>query len=300
MHPKRVLVGVLCFLVASAMLSPAFAQTPSRHPVKSAQGPKPLVSLGAPSTIPAYKAVLIADGLCYPSGIGAFPERNRVLFNTQCDYQLWYFYLGTLTAVPVPASVYHASRYNGGFFVGDDYGYIYQLKDGPEPGLETLARITHSLNYILGLDVDPVTRSIYVVSDRLPSYLNVLPQQGRGAPITLANLGFDSWGVAVRGNYLYVSDTYGGRIWRIKKTGGPLTVYASGFNGPTDIIADSKGNLYVAEFFGGSVKMIPAYTTKTKTIAWGMSMPYYLGLDSRGDIYVSDFDAGIVWMLKKK
>jgi DNA-binding beta-propeller fold protein YncE len=294
MLSKKIWVGVSCLVLVAVLVSPAPGQTrpsdpPRNVPLKSSPPKMPFIS-----TIPAYQAVLIADGLGSPRGIGAFPERGRVLFNTEDDYRLWYFNLGTLQAVPIPPDEFQASRYNGGYFVGDDSGYIYQLKDGVV--LETLAWVPGAPGYITGLDVDPVTRSIYVIDY---DSVWVLPK-GQTVPVLLKNLGFSSWGIGVRGNYLYISDFDNNRLWRMPKKGGNLTLYVSGLNGPSDVVADPKGNLFIAEGSGGSVAKIPAKTTKIKRIAWGMSWPYYLGLDSQGDVCVSDFVAGTVWMLMKK
>jgi DNA-binding beta-propeller fold protein YncE len=212
------------------------------------------------------------------------------LVNTEYDCGLWRYFRGSqyLIFQGVP---FHSSRMRGTrYVVGDDAGDIFELSGKLLKLLATLGR-----GYITGLDVDK-NGDVYFIENSL-EVLYRLPK-GSSVPVAVARLGFASWGVAVKGNALYVSDCSGENIYTLPKTGGSLTLFVSGLVGPCDLIFDRMGNLYIAEYGGGSIAFIRAGSTTVKRIATGFTNPYYIGLDVAGYVYFTDFATGKLWMFK--
>jgi hypothetical protein len=233
-------------------------------------------------------ATLLAGGLNMPWGLGVFTGAS-VLVNTESG--LWLCFGGSKYLVTTPSNPLTFSRMRGTrYVVGDIAGNIYELSG---KSLKLLTSITGS---IFGLDIDK-NGDVYFIDLGAHFVIYRLPW-GSNEPVFVAMLNFIASGVAVKGNTLYVSDYDWGKIWTLSKTGGSPTLFASGLNGPQDLIFDRMGNLYVAESVGGSIAFIRAGSTTVKRIATGFGYPPSLGLDIAGYLYFTDLETGKLWMIK--
>jgi sugar lactone lactonase YvrE len=89
--------------------------------------------------------------------------------------------------------------------------------------------------------VSPSTRSV------MP-YAHVSTVAGTGGEFG------EPFGIAVKGNDIYVSDGQHGRIWRV--TGAAITVFADGLDTPSGIAFDPGGNLIVADPGSHTIKIV--------------------------------------------
>jgi DNA-binding beta-propeller fold protein YncE len=293
MRSKRlVLAGLGCVLILLALPTSAQVTDKPGNPSHPTAGIFVNPTFTPPSTAPGYEAVLLASSLPGPRGLGVKPKGGEVYVVTENDHGLWHYQGGTLTFIMTTPVLMHGSRYKGGYLVGGEDGSIRKYVGGT-----TLKILTSYLTGdVYSLDVDAATGAVYFTSStnvyRLP--------KGRTTPEYLTSLPGNSWGIAVKGNYLYITQYDYDLIYRMRKTGGPLSTFATGLNGPTDLVFDRHGNLYVAEFNSGSIAAIRARTSTVERIGWGFGEPYYIGVDRQGNVVFSDFGTYYLWVLKKK
>lgn len=110
------------------------------------------------------------------------------------------------------------------------------------------------------------------------------PESGIGEP----------FGMAVKGNEVFVSDGAAGKIWRI--SGGVVSEYASGFNTPSGLAFEPSGELIVADSGSNSIKLVlPGGVTDTIAetggqtgIVSGFAHPAGVAVTSQGNVYFSD------------
>jgi hypothetical protein len=242
----------------------------------------------SPTVFTPATATLLASGLNYPWGLGVFTG-SSVLVNTG-DNNLWRYLGGSKYLVLTSTHGLTASRMSGlSYVTGDDRGNIYMLSG---KSLKLLTSIKDG--DIFGLDIDK-NGDVYFIDDD-HQVLYRLPR-GSIVAVTVATLPFESYGVAVKGNTLYVSDFDGGNIYTLPKTGGSLTLFASGLDLPEDIVFDRMGNLYTSEWYG-NIAFIRAGSKAIKIIATGFENPLGLGIDMAGYLYFTDYGAGKLWMFK--
>ena len=101
------------------------------------------------------------------------------------------------------------------------------------------------------------------------------------------------YGIAFNsGGDLFVADSYGANIIRIKRNGDRST-FATGVSGGQDLAFDSAGNLFVASVGTGNIY---EYTPDgvQSTFASGLIHPFGLAFDNAGDLFVSDNGNGAI------
>jgi len=163
-----------------------------------------------------------------------------------------------------------SSRDGTVFFGSTAKGTIYRAAPGAEHADAWIQASTTGLNNVLGVLADDKSNTLWVVS-------NVTG--GRGAPSTgqMALRSFDLQTGAARGTYpaqgggilndiaiavdgsVYVSETFGGRILRLKQGATALDVWVTDpqLRGVDGLSFLADGALYVNNFFSGALLRIP-------------------------------------------
>lgn len=297
---KQFMVLMLCVLALAIGLSAAQAQAQAQRKLCDPPQPQRAGASFIPSvtTYLGYKASLILSGLDEPAGIGVSPKGDKICFGTESDYSVWMYQNQELKLIQTTPNSPLGASYRGAFYWGDANGNISKAGDGLPP--QYLASVPDT--FISALDVDPQTGIIYFIAEHPTSVayiaiLKLLP--GSSTPVALGYIFNSSWGLAVKGNFLYFTYYSSGQIYKESKNGGPLILVTGGLNGPTDICFDTKGNMIVAEWNGGSIARVKAGSLIIARIATGLANPYYLQLDASDNIYLTDNATGMLWKLKK-
>jgi sugar lactone lactonase YvrE len=90
-------------------------------------------------------------------------------------------------------------------------------------------------------------------------------------------------------DFVYVSDSGSGNVYKYTTTGTNLGVFVSGLNNPTGVAVDSAGNVYVGNSYGS----IEEYTSTGTDLGvfvsggYGVSGPLGLAFDSSGYFYIA-------------
>ncbi len=156
------------------------------------------------------------------------------------------------------------------FFGSTAKGTIYRAVPGAAQAEAWIQASSNGLNNVLGVLADDKSNTLWVVS-------NV--RRGRGAPSTgqMALRSFDLKTGAARGTYpaegggtlndiaiapdgsIYVSETFGGRILRLKQGATALDVWVTDpqLRGVDGLSFLADGALYVNNFFSGALSRIP-------------------------------------------
>ena len=320
----QVFLVVLCIL--SLMAGTALAQgkaDPNRR-LKTRTAVATALALGQPSLIHpplntkavsapipittqlGYQASLQLGGLYYPSGIGVSWRGDTILFaQDEGSGNVYWHHDHIIDAIPTPTSYLHAARERGAFYVGSYYGEVYKVVDRQYVSLRGWDEYGDD---IAALDVDLATGTVYFTTNYYDggygeywTGLYALPKNTSSA--ILMDWWWDEpcWGIAVKGNFLYITDYYNDSIWKYPKQVqyGPWLEFVFGLDGPTDICFDKLGNMFVAEWGGGSIARVKAGSYNIVRIASGLISPYYLQLDGSDNIYFTDYDMGAIWKLKK-
>jgi len=249
-----------------------------------------------------YQASLQLGGLYYPNGIGVSWRGDTILFaQDEGSGNVYWHHDHTVDAIPTPTSYLHAARERGAFYVGSYYGEVYKVVDRQ---YVTYRGGDWYGDDIAALDVDLATGTVYFVTNYEDGYdywsgLYKLPPNTTEAILMDEWWDEPCWGIAVKGNFLYVTDYYSGSIYKTPKQGGDWTEIVFDLDGPTDICFDKLGNMFVAEWGGGSIARVKAGSLNIVRIASGFDSPYYLQLDGSNNIYFTDYDMGAIWKLKK-
>ena len=289
---------VLCVLVLAVGLGASFQGKALGHsptlpkPPRTGSSFVPLI----PTEL-RFKAALLAEGLYYPEGIGVTPMGDKVFFAAN-DYDLYCYKNRAVQYVTDAPYGLHSLRFRGALYGGDNYGNLYKLVN--KTTLKPLVEYFENA-FIPALDVDKQTGFIYFVAIDNFGYWGAIFKMppGGGSPIWVADLYDYSWGLAVKGNFLYVSYYYENVIVKLPKFGGPELLVSDQLIGPTDLGFDNEGNIVVAEFWNGAIARIKADSGNVVRIATGLNAPYYLQLDSFGHIYFTDAYAGNLWKLRR-
>ncbi len=284
-------VAGLCFGLVQAQTGPK----PSDRTPASAAGPAGPIVTG-----PGYSVVLLSSSMPYYAwGVGVPPSAGTIYVGGIGSVGA-YSGGASFTVASAPIWVTAARfRQNYGFTCGDDYGHIYRLNAA-----------THTLNrlatvpgepFITGLEVDPADGTIYFVAqDYVNSYYHLYRmRKGSRTPKYMRRLPIEPYGVSVVKDTLYLTDMWNGGVYRMPKSGGALTLVASGLDGPCDIVADGGGNLYLTEYWGGTIVAIKSGTGKWSRIATGFDGPMGIGVDANGNIYFCEQASYCLWMLQK-
>lgn len=303
------MVGCVILLLAGSL--PAGTKLPPLKPTSAPAAPpapsyKPLI----PETIPAYKATLIASGLDKPAGVGVNRYGQYAFVNEFGGNRLWRYQPGGMLSLYTDFGLDEgldfypsAGKMWNQYYFGNNWGGLYRIEaDGSRtwvwnyggPGCTiTAIGIDHSTGLVYFMLTwwagTPITTNLYRFD----------PRTGQGVWFG----GFDdiSYGIAVKGNLVYISLYNSGTIVREDKRdlGNVKDVFASGLGGPSDMEFDAAGNLYFTEGVG-RVSVIKAGTRAAKPLGWGFSGPLGLALNPKGDIFFSDYYGGALWVLKKK
>lgn len=290
----RIVVLALIFLVAAAGAFAARERaTPACPPLRNRA---PGAGLGSGITTKlGYHAALVKGGLSNPEGIGVSTTGGTIYF-VEGGSDLYRLFSGQVQSFPT-AYTLKTCRLRGGLYVGDYYGSVLRIGANG-----SVTPWSHDYdNYIVsGLDADPQTGKVYFIAygyngSAYDSHLYGVPPGGGPAVLlnTLHNV--QSWGVAVRGNYLYVPDYSAGTIWRYPKSGGSWQAFRTGFIGPMDVAFDKAGNMYVTEWAGGSLARVAAGSRVIVRIASGFDFPFHLQLDGLGRIYLTEIYGNAIW-----
>jgi len=293
----QIVLVVLSVLVLTAWAVPGQVHKapgyPPQHHRQSVAVPSPI------STYMGYKAVSMIKGLNIPGAIAVSTPGDSIYFGFDDEGSIFRLRNNKVTAFPITGTYIDACRLRGSLYIGDSHVNIYKLEAGGT--LHLLASLGMVGVWVGGLDVDLSNGTIYfVVNDILSSWsgLYALPA-GSSTPIML-----DDWynaqsaGLAVKGNFLYISDYDKGSIWTYSKQGN-WTEIITGLDGPADLGFDKQGNMFVAEFDGGSIARVKAGSLSITRIASGLNEPYRLQLDASDRIYFTDSWTGIIWKLFK-
>jgi hypothetical protein len=274
-------------------------KTPSHPPLnnKTVNGPAVI------TTQLGYQASLHLDGLYYPMGIGVSWRGDTILFTQgYSSGNVYWHHDKTIDAIPTPESYLRVCRERGALYVGSGYGEVYKVVD--RQYVTYLGEDWYG-DDIAALDVDMATGAVYFVTNYY-GYDYDWSGLYKLSPNTTEAILIDSWwdepcwGLAVKGNYLYITDYYNDSVWKTPKKGGPWTEIVFDLDGPTDICFDKLGNMFVAEYRGGSIARVKAGGAHDIVrIATGFYSPYYLQLDGSNNIYFTDYNMGQIWKLRK-
>ena len=176
---------------------------------------------------------------------------------------------------PMPENL-TSSRDGTVFFGSTAKGTIYRAVPGAAQADEWIPGSTNGLNNVLGVLADDKSNILWVVSNA---------RGGRGAPATgqTALRSFDLKTGAARGTFpaegggtlndiaigadgfVYVSETSGGRILRLKPGATTLDVWVTDpqLRGVDGLSFLADGALYVNNFFSGALSRIPVKTDGT-------------------------------------
>jgi len=253
------------------------------------------------TTYLGYRAAVMAEGLYYPDAIAVSSRGDSIYFGEGGSGDIFRLLNQKIASTPVSFDDVEVARLRNAFYVGDDYGEIYKL--GPAGKYQHQASTPAPFDvYVSGLDIDPVSGAIYYVVNSWDDYESALFKlpAGSDTPIYLDSWEEDpSWGLAVKGKYLYVTDYYSDSLWSFSLESGDWEEIVTGLGGPTDICFDKLGNLFVAGYSDGTIYRIKAGTWAVSTIADGLYEPFRLQLDASNRIYFTDYGAGIIWKLFK-
>jgi serine/threonine-protein kinase len=146
-----------------------------------------------------------------------------------------------------------------------------------------------------GLATDNIG-SVYV-ADTDNSRVQVFPAGSTTASLTINDAGEYPAGVAVLGNYIYVtniistSDGAGGLVSFNKKTGTPYRTYSCDLFEAFFVAADKKGDVFVDGFnnsFDTVVVEFPQASTTCTTLPISISFPGGLQVDKSSNLVVDD------------
>jgi DNA-binding beta-propeller fold protein YncE len=297
---KRNLVGILCLsmvlivagVVSAGQIKPRPGEyTPTVTP--------PALTSSTVKTSPAYYPVLLSDSMPGPWGVGVTDSGAQVYVNCPYNFQIRKWEGGVTSVVLDTATGPCAGKWRSdiGFFFGDFDGTIFHcLMDGPM--LKTVG--STGPGFVSGLDIDPASATIYFINND-QGKLYSLPNFDGHMPYFIAAIGPESsWGLAVKGDYIYFSYYYSGTVVRIPKRGGRARLVASGLGGPCGLDFDKKGTLYIADYEGGRILRIAKGSRTPQVIASGFGWPFYVTVDDRGDVYFTDFATSSLWKLTRK
>jgi len=253
------------------------------------------------TTYLGYRAAVMADGLDEPGAIAVSSRGDSVYFG-ESDYgDIYRLRNQNITSTSVIPGSVELARLRNALYVGDDSGDIYKL--GPDGKYQHQAWTPAPVAiYVSGLDIDSVSGAIYYVVNSWDDYVSALFKlpAGSNPPIYLDSWDDEpSWGLAVKGKYLFVTDYYSNSLWSYSLESGDWEEIVTGLGGPTDICFDKLGNLFVAGYDDGTIYRIKAGTWVISTIADGLYEPYRLQLDASNRIYFGDIGTGIIWKLSK-
>ncbi len=309
-NTKRVLCLVVCgLLLAAVSVSAQIQQSQDKPFHRTHRSTVPTTPRFKPAVIwtdPHYKTTLVQSGLDWPTGIGVDHSGGAVLINTYNDYSLWRYRSGTLKWLDDFYAWPVAGRMYGAYYTGDNYGNLFKFNVS-----------TQKLDYVTGwddyyleigaIDIDKVNGTVYFMLNdwydypsEISTYLYSYDPDTDTTTYIYGWYGFVSWGLAVKGDSVYIADGWGGVVYQMPKQGGSLSLFASGMYDTADIEFDRDGNLYILEFDGGCVDVLRKGYTEIKRIATGFESPNYIGVDDRGDVFFTDAYAGKLYKLKKK
>ncbi len=276
MHLRKIGLGILAVIIIG--LGWAQASDQAIGPIVTSASYSPAYLTGLPTL---------------PMGIGV-PGQGQPIYFTAMNGL--YLYEGGSVVRIAPHWNLIACRFRPhyGLFVGDDWGDVFRW-NVRAARLDLLARVNR---FISGLDVDPANGDIYIVSSDLSTYLHKL-KQGSSEPQFMGYLPNNVGNLAVVGNWLYLTQGYGGAILRMPKTGGAIKSVITGPIHPMDIVADAGGNLYFSDRAGGSIYAVKKGTTRAVKIASGFISPRGIGVDAKGNVYFIDHMGGSMWILRR-
>ncbi len=284
---RLVLVVFVCLVLVAG-----FGLAQDRSPVDRAlSGALPPTLAGPIVTSVEYSPILLASGISAIRGLGVPPPAGRAF---ACDYDgdVHLYQDGSFYPTGIGYFTF-SGRYFKGFYFGDYWGNIYKLVNGKAT---LLAQMPDSL--ISALTVDPANGCIYFATI-WGSYGIYRLRPGSTTPKLLLSIPFSCYGLALRGDSLYVSGFDYGNIYRMPKKGGSLRLMYSGLIGPCDLIFDQGGNLYITEWNGGRVMGVKAGTADVVPIATGFYSLFGVDVDKYGNVYVTEDNGGRLWKLQR-
>ncbi len=307
---KLVVSVGLCFLLLGAGWVGAAAK-PASIPWPP-QPVKPRVAIPAPAAplvASGYKLTPLYSGLGEPWGLGVDKYGRYAVVNDFLSEQ------ALLISTGNPGHIFDALPLAGAFaakmwdrcYLSDNTGNLYVIWNGSLAWIWSYGGSDYAISAI---GIDHSNGMVYFMLSYVGDaeiYQTYLYRFDPNTSVAEMIMGFEdlSLGVAVKGNYVYVSTMMEGKIWRVNKkiTSGPPEPFMEGLSGPAGMDFDSGGNLWLAEIaYGplGTIGKIPAGTRKRTAIARGFDTPVGIGVDLRGRIVFTEFRTGNVWVLRKK
>jgi len=249
-----------------------------------------------------YKVGLLLDGLWYPSGIAVSKNGDSIYFGQGFNEYVYWHHAQKITPIETPTNGLICFHVQGSLFIGDVDGNIYRI-DGRN-GVTWLGQ-DYYMDDVGDLDVDPQTGTIYFITNYFEDSfqwagLYKLRQNSSTAVLLTSWTGAPSWGMALKGDYIYISDRNYGSIRRYHTLHGTWELVVDGaLNTPTDLCFDKQGNIFVTETYVGSVARVKAGSGEIVRIASGLQTPYYLAIDGSDILYVTDVEGGRIWKIRK-
>jgi hypothetical protein len=265
--------------------------------------------------LPEFNAVYL--GYVYePWGVGVTASGNQAYVNSPYDYEIWKYDTSSTNIEQNKAGftsmslLFETDTMPGANYYGQDLGLYWGDNEGnvfhhvlDTPIQKTLAAVGGGWDdypNITAVTVDPASASVYFF-DAYTSNLYRVPNYDGHTPKLIAHLPFNEvFGLAIKGNLIYISDAHNDRIYRMQKNGGKLNLFVSGLNGPCGLAFDKNGNLYIANYNEGAIARIKRNTKKIEWIADGFEAPFFIAVDGKGNVYFTDFDDDALWMLTRK
>jgi hypothetical protein len=279
-------------------------KTPLPSPFRRAASNAPANGV-PPWTVPAYQLSQLVSGFSNPAGIGVGTLGDWVLINSFEYGDLYGYKDDSLHYIGTPSDQLAGGKMWGHYYFGDTYGNLFRLETDlqisyvggwDEPGLE-----------VGGMAIDHATGLIYFIINYYQEYPDFWsadlwrynPASGND-PVPLISLEYEqSYGLAVKGNWIYETVSSEDVIIKVNKRRGAIKDFVAGLQYPGDLDFDKAGNLYVTENEGGTVAVIKSGTTRVRRIAGGFYGPVCIGLDKAGDIFFDD-NGGNLWKLIKR
>ncbi len=276
------------------------------------RGPRPegpAIAPAKPPMSPALQASPITGlmgyhagfqtGAYYPEGVATSFRGDRFYFTQDGDCDVTMFKNRVFKDWRHVDYYLTSCRMAGALYIGTDHGVIWKI---PEGGVPEVVGWDHWGDYVDAVDVDPATGDIYFLTEWYGyNYFYKIPAH---AAVGEAE-GLDYWGgemcygLAVKGNRIYVASYDYDCIWYYEKNSGDWWRAIEGLNGPTDVDFDRLGNMYIAEWDSGTIAMVKEGRTSAGRIAAGFSTPWRLQVDGTGQIFVADYYGWGIWKLFK-
>lgn len=112
--------------------------------------------------------------------------------------------------------------------------------------------------------------------------------RGETAPVVLAT-GVHAWRLALDDERLYATDNAGDRVFALPKRGGPVTLLASGWDGPASVAVDAT-HVYFTTEYGGELVRVAKSGGPAEVLSSGHDYPHGVAVDDTWVYWTVDLD----------